>query len=113
MRLSLYPLLLLILFSACNTNHESTCSPVGLCEEFKNTVRRSAEDWDITAQIRNEILNNDLLSESAPNIEVNTDRRIVTLSGSVSSPKIARALVKVAKSIPEVKRVKNRLQIVP
>jgi osmotically-inducible protein OsmY len=89
--------LLATLFLGCRTNE----SPEG-----------QVNDLQITAQVKSKLAS-DLSLTSVTNISVNSTNGVVTLSGQVDSTELKARAETVAKSVPNVVRVVNSIQIAP
>jgi len=90
------PLALIAAFSGCRTNE----SPEG-----------QVKDLQITAQVKSKLASDVGLS-SVTNISVNTTNGVVTLSGQVKSEETKAKVLAVTKSVPEVTRVVDSLQVI-
>jgi hyperosmotically inducible periplasmic protein len=69
-------------------------------------------DLQITAQVKSKLASNVGVS-SVTNISVNSTNGVVTLSGQVNSPEVKTKAEAVAKSVPNVVRVVDTLQVSP
>jgi osmotically-inducible protein OsmY len=68
-------------------------------------------DIGVTREIRKRILSQDAMSTNAQNVKVITIDGVVTLRGPVESVDEQAAIVRIAQSVPDVKRVDNQLEI--
>ncbi len=66
-------------------------------------------DQSISRNIRNALLSNDMISNDAKNIRVETNNGIVTLSGTVASAQEKNAIFRVTQNISGVKQVNDQL----
>ena len=71
----------------------------------------SAEDRELTAAIRREIVKDDSLSMDAHNVKIVTIDRVVTLRGPVKSAAEKAAVAAKAQQAKGVKRVDNQLEV--
>ena len=71
----------------------------------------SAEDRELTAAIRREIVKDDNLSMDAHNVKIVTIDRVVTLRGPVKSAAEKAAVAAKAQQAKGVKRVDNQLEV--
>ena len=71
----------------------------------------SAPDREVTAKIRQAIVDDDNLSTSAHNVKIITRDGMVTLRGPVKSPEEKAAVAAKAQQVAGVKRVENQLEI--
>ncbi|WP_353613360.1 molecular chaperone OsmY [Mangrovibacter phragmitis] len=67
------------------------------------------DDSAITAKVKTALMNND--SVKSTDISVDTNKGIVTLSGFVTSQKLAETAVNVARGVDGVKSVSDKLQV--
>ncbi|MEN3753551.1 molecular chaperone OsmY [Mangrovibacter yixingensis] len=67
------------------------------------------DDSAITAKVKSALMNND--SVKSTDISVDTDKGVVTLSGFVTSQKLAETAVNVAQRVDGVKSVSDKLQV--
>ena len=94
--MKLLPAVLLCLFLAgCRTNE----SPEAQVDDLK-----------ITASVKSKLAT-DLGLKTLPNIDVNATNGVVTLSGAVDTAETKAKAESIAKSVPNVVRVVNNLQI--
>jgi hyperosmotically inducible protein len=91
------PLFLLLLLPACRTNE----SPEG-----------QVNDLEITASVKSKLAG-DLGLSTVPNISVNSTNGVVTLSGQVDTAATREKAEAIARAVPHVTRVVNKLQITP
>src|SRR5690349_13956463 len=71
----------------------------------------SASDRDLTARIRNAIVDDDDLSTNAHNVKIVTVDGVVTLRGPVKSASEKAAVASKAQHVAGVKRVDNQLEV--
>jgi osmotically-inducible protein OsmY len=71
----------------------------------------SASDLDITAKIRQAVVDDKSLSANAHNVKIITNTGIVTLRGPVKSEQEKSAIEAKAKQVAGVTRVDNQLEI--
>jgi hypothetical protein len=95
MKLLLLAVPLCALFLGCRTNE----SPEAQAADFK-----------IAANVKTKLVS-DLGLSTVPNIDVNVTNGVVTLAGQVSSAETKTQAEAIAKSIPNVVRVVNNLQV--
>ena len=96
MKLAL-PILLLSILLGCRTNE----SPEAQVDDLK-----------ISAQLKTKFIS-DIGPDTIPNISINSTNCIVTLSGQVDSAATKAKAESIAKSVPNVVRVVNNLQVTP
>jgi len=91
----LLPLALLVCLAGCRTNE----SPEAQVNDLK-----------IAAQIKSKLAS-DVDAATVTNVSVNSTNGVVTLSGQVDSAALETKAVAVAKSVPNVTRVVDALQV--
>lgn len=74
------------------------------------TPRAQVDDLKITAELKSKLASGVGLS-SITDISINSTNGVVTLSGQVSSPEVKDKTVSIAKSVPNVVRVVDNLQV--
>ena len=87
--------LAVVLIPACRTNE----SPEGQVNDLK-----------IAAEVKSKLAS-DVGISSVTNISVNSTNRVVTLTGQVDTPEIQQKAEAAAKSVPDVVRVVDDLQV--
>ena len=90
-------LLPLVILPACRTNE----SPEGQLSDLK-----------IATEVKSKLVSDVGLS-SVTNISIDSTNRVVTLSGQVETPEIQSKAEAAAKSVPDVARVVDTLQVIP
>lgn len=76
------------------------------------TPRAQVDDLKITAQLKSKLASDVGLS-SVTDISVNSTNGVVTLSGQVDSADVKNRTVSLARSIPNVVRVVDNIQVAP
>ncbi|WP_337012813.1 BON domain-containing protein [Pantoea sp. AS142] len=83
----------------------SACAPTSTKEGTGGYI----DDTVVTTKVKGELLKDDSLKSTEINVE--TFKGKVQLSGFVSSPQMANHAVQVTRSVPGVKSVVNNMQI--
>ncbi|ADO09700.1 BON domain-containing protein [Pantoea sp. Bo_2] len=83
----------------------SACAPTATKEGTGGYI----DDTVVTTKVKGELLKDDSLKSTEINVE--TFKGKVQLSGFVSSPQMANRAVQVTRSVPGVKSVVNNMQI--
>lgn len=84
----------------------NTLSGAKIAEE--STTGQYVDDATITTKVKTALLTDSLVS--AFQIKVDTERGVVTLSGTVDKPETVQRAVRLAAAVPGVKSVKAQLQ---
>ncbi len=91
------------LCASCNSNSNNSIG--------NNQTQSQPADWDITANVKKDLLTDSSLSSSARMISVTTNDGVVTLTGTVVSKEESRKVVKIVKNVYGVMDVDNQLTI--
>ena len=75
------------------------------------SLREGAGDATITTRVKTALLNDPCVARFQ--VEVETFRGVVMLSGEVDSPAAAAAVVSVVRSVEDVREVRSSLRILP
>ena len=75
------------------------------------SLREGAGDATITTRVKTALLNDPRVARFQ--VEVETFRGVVMLSGEVDSPAAAAAVVSVVRSVEDVREVRSSLRILP
>lgn len=76
-----------------------------------NQPQENVGDWEITAEVKTEIMADASITSSARFVSVNTTNGVVTLTGTVSSQDERDRIVNIAKSVTGVVSVNNQMTI--
>lgn len=79
------------------------------CAGFKMGCTNSCTDEDITTSVQVKIFSDRCMSDQF--IYVSTYERVVTLTGRVTNPTQKKIATQMARSVPGVKGVKNKLEV--
>ncbi|MBF0287745.1 MAG: BON domain-containing protein [SAR324 cluster bacterium] len=77
----------------------------------ERTAKRIAKDSVITAEINAHILSDDMLKSSILDININTYRGSVTLSGSLPKQEMINRTIQIAKGVDGVKELNSLLTV--
>jgi osmotically-inducible protein OsmY len=100
-----------VLFVSCTGNSNN---PNGNSNDYSNgnnQMQSQPSDWDITANVKKNLMSDNSLSSSARMISVTTNNGVVTLTGTVASKEESRKVVRMVKSVSGVTDVDNQLTI--
>jgi hyperosmotically inducible protein len=100
-----------ILCASCNSN---SSNPNGNSNDYSNgnnQMQSQPSDWEITANVKKNLMSDGSLSSSARMISVTTNNGVVTLTGTVASKEESRKVVKIVKNVPGVTSVDNQLTV--
>jgi osmotically-inducible protein OsmY len=92
-----------VLCVSCDSNSDN---PNG-----NNQMQSQPSDWDITANVKKNLMTDNSLSSSARMISVTTNSGVVTLTGTVASKDESRKVVRIVQNVPGVTSVDNQLTI--
>ncbi len=79
--------------------------------EQQNKSEESLEDWELTANVKTAIITDKSLSASARLVSVNSNKGIVTISGTVPTKEDMDRISMIVKKIPGVKKVINQITV--
>ena len=74
-------------------------------------MQSQPSDWDITANVKKNLMSDSSLSSSARMISVTTNNGVVTLTGTVANKEESRKVVRIAKNVSGVTSVDNQLTV--
>lgn len=100
-----------ILCASCGNNSSNPNGNSNSCSNGNNQMQSQPSDWEITANVKKNLMSDNSLSSSARMISVTTNNGVVTLSGTVASSEENRKVVKMVKDVCGVKNVDNQLTI--
>lgn len=111
LRLSLFSLCSVFLLSGCAAAVVTGAAAGGYyAAKSDRSAAEVSNDASITSAINTRYVKDDLIS--AFDVDVDTRRGVVTLTGTVRSAEAARRAVELARSVTGVKHVDSRLRIV-
>lgn len=93
------------LFVVLSLSSLSACSVV----RGESSVSQYSTDTAITTKVKTKLVQSDEVS--ATRVHVETNNRTVLLSGFVKTKAQARAVVRIARSVEDVKAVENKLVV--
>ncbi len=79
----------------------------------ERSAKRIAKDSMITAEINAQILRDDMIKSSVMDINVNTYRGAVTLSGNLPSQEMIDQTIQIVENVDGVKEVNSLLSVEP
>jgi len=100
-----------ILCASCNGNSNNSRGNSNDYSNGNNQMQSQPSDWDITANVKKNLMTDNSLSSSARMISVTTNNGVVTLTGTVASKEESRRVVGIVKNVPGVKSVDNQLTV--
>ncbi len=89
-------------------------SLLGGCSKPKEDTKKKEQaqlntDEAISRKVRNALKNEPTLSKTARKVTVSTLDGVVTLSGNVTSNNERRSVIKIAKTVPGIKRIRDQM----
>ena len=97
--------------ASCNDNSNNPNGNLNGYSNGNNQMQSQPSDWDITANVKKNLMADSSLSSSARMISVTTNNGVVTLTGTVVSKDESRRVIKIVNNVPGVTRVDNQLTI--
>jgi len=94
---------------SCNNGSGSGGAGYNGNSQQSNSTQPS--DWEITANVKKDLLADSSLSASARMASVTTNNGVVTLTGTVASKEESDQVVKIVKNVSGVSGVDNQLTI--
>lgn len=78
-----------------------------------NNMSQEENDWQITNNVKETLMNDNNLATSGRYVNVETNNRVVTLTGNVPTKEDSKYIESKVKSVKGVSRVNNELTIAP
>jgi len=100
-----------ILCVSCNDNSNNPNRNSNDYSNGNNQMQSQPSDWEITTNVKKNLMTDNSLSASARIISVTTNNGVVTLNGTVETNEESRKVVRIVKNVPGVTSVDNQLNI--
>jgi len=110
MKKILYVPIICVIFAACNAGSGNMAASSSDYSENSQSQSQPS-DWQITANVKKELMGDSSLSSSARMISVSTTNGVVTLSGTAASKSERRKIVSMVENMDGVQSVDNQISV--